>query len=180
MTQITGARNIIQQEEVSYRSGVTEGTFTRLGATLNFISDFQTDNHSFNLNGRYYTFGTQISPDGIFPVLFNMEIVGYSLFSNTSGVSGISELDVIHLRDGGSTNLGSIFSVTPKVDSSSANNSYSLIDIFNGIDLALPAGHTKAVFSTTEFLAGDVLRMDLISGMVDAENLSLQLIYRPR
>lgn len=179
MTQITGARNIIQQEEVSYRAGVTEGTFTRLGATLNFISDFQYDSHAWHLNGPYRLFGNALGPDGVFPVLFDFEIVGYIMYSGETGTSGTTTIDIRTLINGG-TDDGSIFTTKPSVNSSSANSSYSLVDVVNSDVLALPTGHTQAIFNKVNFNRGEALRLDINSAMTGASNFQFQILFRPR
>lgn len=180
MTQISPARisTGIQEEEVDFRSPISENTWTRVGGSINFINERQVDTHQWVLNGRYSLFGVKAGPDGILPVLFDMEIVGYSVYNETVGTSGTTILDIHKLSSGG-TDDGSIFSTRPAVDFNAASGSYSLIRLDPAADLQLPTGHTKAVFSSINFSAGESLRLDLDSAMQNGRNISLQLLFRP-
>lgn len=179
MTDITDARTIIQEEETRFRAPVSESMFTRVGGAINFINNRQYDSHPWHLNGPYAQFGTAPGPDGVFPVLVDIELFGYIMYSGTTGVSGITILD-IHRLSGGGTDNGSIFSTRPQISTAAANGSYSFINVIDSIDLALPTGHTKAVFSSTQFNAGDALRLDIDSAMSGAQNINFQLLFRPR
>ena len=180
MAEITPARLVdgIQSEEVDFRSPISENTWTRVGGSINFINERQVDTHQWVLNGRYQLFDIVQGPDGILPVLFDMEIVGYSIYSDVSGSSGTTTLD-IHKLSAGGTDDGSIFNVNPAVDSTSANGSYSLIRLDPAADLQLPTGHTKGTFNTTQFVAGEALRFDLDGSMENGRNISFQLLFRP-
>ena len=179
MTDIVDARTLIQSEETRFRAPNSESMFTRVGGAINFINNRQYDSHPWHLNGPYSLFGNAEGPDGVFPVLVNIELFGYLLYSGESGTAGTTTLD-IHRLSGGGTDNGTIFSTKPAVDSSSANGSYTFIDIINSIDYSVPTGHTKAIFSTVQFDAGDALRLDIDGAMTGAANLNFQLLFRPR
>ena len=178
MTDITAAKNNIQVEEVDFRSSVSEATFNKIGGAINFINSKQFDSHSFNFNGRYALGVGVVGADGIFPILFDMEIVGLTMFNRVSGTTGTTELDIEWLN-GSNSNQGSIFSTTPKIDSTSSNYSYLIRDVLNSTNVELPTGATAPVFSKTSFSAGDALFCEIVSAMSDAEDCSLLLHFRP-
>lgn len=178
MTQIPTSRNIIQIEEVQEKAAVSESTYNRMGAHLNHHAIKQYDSHTWNLNGRYSLFGVVPGPDGVMPILFDMTLIGYLMYNNTAGTSGTTTLD-IHELTGGGTDAGTIFSTKPAVSSAASSDTYSMIRLDPAADLALPTGHTKALFSKTAFLAGSALRLDLDAAMQGGRNISFQLFFRP-
>ena len=179
MTDIDPVRSpLVQQEEVEFRSSVSEATFTRIGQQINFISTFQNSRHSFNLNGNYALGLGSTGPDGIFPCLFNMEIVGFAYYNLQGGVSGQTTID-LHWLSNGDTDNGSIWSVQPSVDFNAADNSYTIYDQANGATVVLPTGHTLGVLNKTTFDAGDAIRLDLDDAMAGANGFQFLFMYRP-
>ena len=179
MAEITPAKADIFQEEVENKASVSEATFTKIGGSVNFINNKQYDTHSYNFNGRYALGVGVVGADGIFPILFDMEIVGISMFNRVSGTSGTTEFDVEYLN-GSNSNQGSIFTTTPKIDSTAPNYSYIIKDVLSNTDIELPAGATSPVLSKTTFNAGDALFCKIVSAMGDAEDASLLVHFRPR
>jgi hypothetical protein len=181
MTAITDARPEfgIQEEETRFRAPTSESMFTRVGGAINHIMNRQYDSHAWHLNGEYNKFGTAAGPDGVMPIMFDMEVVGYIMYSGEGGSSGTTILD-IHRLTGGTTDAGTIFTTRPQLSTAAADGTYSFIDVVNSVDLALPAGHTKAVFNSVLFDRGEALRLDLDSSMVGAMNLNFQILFRPR
>lgn len=179
MADISPARRNVQIEETAYRAAVSEATFTRMGASVNFINNFQHYEFKYTLNGPYAKGVGQANLDGIRPFLFDSEIVGFSMSNAVSGVSGTTEIDVEWLS-GGTTNNGTIFSTNPTIDSTSANNSYMLLDVLNSSTIVEPTGHTVPVFSKINFDQGDALQLNLDTSMLNPENLSVFIYFRPR
>ena len=179
MTAVTDSRNIIQIEEVQFRSSVSEAVGTKLAGTLNFINNRQNDTHSWHLNGPYRLGVGSTGSDGVFACMFDMSITGFSYTSGQSGTSGTTTVD-IHLLSGAGVDSGSIFTTPPSVDSASANYSTTIRDVLNSTTLSLPTGHTLAVLNQTDFDAGDVLRLDLDAGMTGGSDFQLTIYFRPR
>lgn len=179
MPEITPARKNIFTESVQFKSSVSESIGSRIGASINFINSFQYDTHQFNFNGRYALGVGVVGADGIFPILFNMEIVGLTMFNRVSGASGTTEIDIDWLN-GSNSNQGTIFSTTPKIASTAPNLAYIIRDELNSINVELPTGATAPVFSKTQFDAGDALIIEIVTAMSDAEDLSVLLHFRPR
>lgn len=179
MADISPARSNILTEETQYRAAVSEALLTKTGASINFINLKQYDQRSFQLNGSYALGVGQLGADQIIPLLFDCEIVGFSYWNGGTGTSGSSIFD-IHRLTGGDTDAGTIFSTKPEFDSTAANNTYTVRDVLNSTTVALPTGHTLAVLSTTQFDAGDALRLDIDAAMPGASNAGVYIFIRPR
>ena len=179
MTDVTIARENIQIEEVQYRSSVSEAVGTKLGGSINFINERQYDSHTFNLNGPYKLGEGSTGTDGIFPILYNMEIIAYTVFNLTPGSSGVTNVDV-HWLSGGGTDNGSIFSSAPSINTTAAANAYAIKDVKGDIGDKTAGGIALGTISKTTFDAGQALRFDLDAGMIGAENCGLIVHFRPR
>jgi len=177
MTDITASRNIIQNEETRYRAAVSESTLTRVGASLNHVMFKQHDKHTFNFNGPY-SVALGVGNDGMYIFNVDMEITYISMSNIVKGTSGVTSLD-IHWLSGGGTDNGSIFSTKPSMDVTTPNNAYFLRDVVNSTTIATAAGVTIPTFTKTTFSAGDAIRCDLDTVMTNAQNLSLNLYFRP-
>ena len=180
MTDITEQRINLQSEETDYRSAVSEGTMTRMGAAVNFINKRQYDTHAFHLNGLYRKGVSVIGSDGIFPILFDMEIVGITMWNRVNGTSGQTTLDVQWLSEPG-VNEGTIFSAKPVFTNTVGNNAYMIKNMATSTVIVEPAtGATDPILSKSQFDAGDALLLVIDEAMPDAEDCSLLIHFRPR
>jgi hypothetical protein len=179
MAQVAPARKLILVEETQYRAAVSEALLQKMGATNNHIALYQYDQRSFQLNGSYALGVGLQGADQIIPILYDAEIVGYSLWNGSTGSSGQSIFD-IHRLTGGDTDAGSIFSTRPQVDTTASNNTYSMYDQANTTSVNLPTGFTHGVFSTVNVDQGDALRLDIDDAMAGCANAGLYLFLRPR
>ena len=170
----------IFEEETNRRSSLSEALFSRVGASINFINQRQYDTHAFHFNRLYAKGAGVVGRDGVFPVLFDMEIIGMTMWNRRSGSVGTTELDVLWLS--GSESLqGSIFSTTPKISTTSGDNSYIIQDFLNNQTIAQPSsGATIPVLSKSQFDAGDAMLCKIESAMNGAEDCSLLIHFRPR
>lgn len=178
MADVTAAKSNIDENDVAFKASISSAVGTKIAGSINFINTKQYDTHQFNLNGRYALGVGFVGADGIFPILFDMEIVGLTMFNRVSGTTGTTELDV-HWLNGSNSDQGSIFSTTPKIDSTSSNYSYLIRDELNSLNVELPTGATAPVFSKTSFVAGDALFLEVVSAMGDAEDCHLLIHFRP-
>ncbi len=179
MTDVTDARTIIQTEEVSYRSAVSESVFTKVAGVSNFISNRQYDTKTFYLNGPYNNSQGTTGLDGLFIFPFDCEVIGHCMFNMVGGSSGTTTLD-IHYYDGAGSDQGTIFSTKPSITSAAVDGAYVGYNITTATDLGGGTGMTKGVISTTDFDAGDALRLDLDGYMPSAENCGIHIYLRPR
>jgi hypothetical protein len=180
MTDITAQRILIQEEETDYKSAVSEALLTRVGATTNFIATRQYDTKQFELNGLYRKGVGVTGSDGVFPILFDMEIIAISMWNRVNGTSGTTTLDLDWLSGSG-TVVGSIFSTRPAFNTNVGNNAYMIRDVLSGVTVTAPAsGATIPVLSKTQFDAGDAIRLTIDGAMVGAEDAALYIHFRPR
>ena len=126
MADIPGQRILIQSEETSYRSAVSEATMTRMGAVTNFLSTNQLVWQPFNLNGPLDTLPVpQTNIDGAIPLFFDYEIIGGAAFLTVPHSSGFVEFDIRRHTANGDAGT-SIFSTTPRFTGGLLANSYSI------------------------------------------------------
>jgi hypothetical protein len=181
MTAISPQRILIQEQETDYKSAVSEATLTRTGASINFINLRQFDTKQFELNGLYRKGVGVTGSDGVFPILFDMEIIAISMWNRrVNGTSGTTTFDLDWLSGSG-TVVGSIFSTRPAFNTNVGNNAYMIRDVLNGVTVKAPAtGATIPVLSKTQFNAGDAIRLTIDGAMVGAEDAALYIHFRPR
>lgn len=178
MAELLPSRQQILQEETQYRSALSEALFQKVGAQNNFINLYQYDTHAFKLNGSYAAGQGSTGTDGIYIVRYRMEIIAISAYSQTSGASGNTTLDVHYLTAPG-VDAGSIFSTLPDFDSTSSDNSYLLHDATDDSDPVTGTGITSPVLSQKIFEPGEALRLDLDSAMVGGTDCGLNIHFRP-
>lgn len=174
MTEVVAAKKNIQIEEIDFRSPISEATWTKISGSLNFINNYQNKAFDFKFLGPFKPLS--IPEDGSKTELFDYEIVGISGMLFLTGTSGTTELD-IETYTGGVSN-GSILSTTLTILSSSPVAQF-YVDLLTPLSSAT-TGVTLPVFSSTEFNAGDAIAPKLISNATNANNLIVNVHYRPR
>lgn len=187
MAQLPEVRQNIFEEEVSYTRPVSEFTFNKMGSSINFINERQYLTHSFLLNGNYARGAGSEGLDGIFVALFDIQLIGISIFNWDSGTAGTTFFD-IHKLDSSGTDLGSIFLTTPSItwgndnefgtalyDSSATlvTESKTSANVTNG-----SVGVGPNVLNQLDF--GEAYRFDLPSAQSGASNCGIYIHYRPR
>lgn len=174
MTAIAPQKNIIQVEETQEGAATAESMFMRLGGTNNFISERQLDQMDFKVNGPYNLFVPNFQVDGLITFPFPWELVFVAIESGfLNGSSGLTEVDV-KWKPQGSGSYVSIFSTTPKFDSSAGAGELCA----NGQSAT---GFTAPVLAKTQFDPWDILRCDLLQALVgDVDYFGLKLFWRPR
>jgi hypothetical protein len=159
---------------------VSEGTLKDFAAQSNFINDFQTDIKEFKLNGAYSVASGITFLDGIASFFYNSEIVGITFYNGRGGTSGVTEFD-LRWKDSDGVDQGSIFSVTPKINSTAADEVFMQQNLTTGNNkpAVTPTGITLGEFSKTEFLEGEAVYMVLNSSMSQAQNAGIFIFYKP-
>lgn len=192
MADLTPARRNVQLEEVQYKAAVSEATFQKLGASVNFINYYQYKHFEFGFikaisnsgSPTYNTFTPPlvISDNEEFPT--NAQIVAITLQHNTSGSGGTSELDIEWSTQNSGT-WASIFSTTPKATSAApADSQWDLVyndatATFASVSTT-PAGCTVPVFSKTTFAAGNRLRCRAVTNQTGTPNgFTMRIYWRP-
>lgn len=162
---------------VRYKAAISEAVFTRVAAQNNFINSYQVDYHSFFLNGSYSVTSGDFGYDGSYTCFFNSEIVGVTIWNAVSGDAGITELDIFWIDQAG-VNQGSIFSTTPKIDSTSSNGTRGFRNYETTNDYTM-VGVTLPDLSKSTFLEGETLYLVVNQTMDSAQNCALTLNIRP-
>jgi hypothetical protein len=99
------------------------------------------------------------------------------MFNMKAGSSGTTTLDVHWLN--GSGDQGTIFSTKPAIAFNAGNEAYLARNLASGNDKT-GTGLTLPVFSKTQFVEFDALRIDIDDAQIGGENSGLILWYRPR
>lgn len=176
MAEITPARNNIQVEEASYKAAVSEAVGSKIGGAINFINTYITQKFYFGVSGPFESLVLPYSDFGyqeVFP--FNAEIVNVYCRYGVAGTASTSEVDIEWAADNSGT-WASIFSTTPKVANTAADNGVFDAD---GVSTT-PAGCTQPVLSKTTFAAGDKLRCELTAAATGADGFIIIIEWRPR
>ena len=171
-------RELVIDEEVKRNAGVSEQLGTKLGGIANFIMTDQLIRDDFKANGSYRLGVGTVGLDGILIFPTKVEIVMIGVSSQRVGLSGITEFD-IHWLDAPGSDMGTIFTVTPTFDSTSTNNSYTLTDVINAVDTVTAVGAVNPRVNKTQFLQGEAIRCDLVSGMEAGQDAQINVFYRP-
>lgn len=183
MADVTPERINIQSEEVAYRAAVSEATFTRVGAAVNFINYYQYKHFEFGFLKGIVTSGTAryniftaplvISDFEAFPA--DSEIVGITLEHNTSGSGGATTLQ-LEWSASNSGSWASIFSTNASVTSAAPSDAQ--FDTFG--NATTPTGCTVPVLSKSTFVAGDRLRCKCTALQTGTPNgFMMRIFYRP-
>lgn len=176
MSDITSARNMIQNEETAPQAAVSESTMTRVGASINFINTKQNKQFFFGCGGKFSVLTIPFTDIGIQEV-FNeaSEIVNVGVRYGEAGSSGTSTFD-IQWRDKLDANAwATIFSTKPAVANTAPND--SVFDM-NAVS-PTPSGCTPPVLVKSQFAIGDKLRCNIDGAAVDAADFFITITFRP-
>lgn len=179
MTDVTPSKKNIQIEEIDFRSPVSEATWSKIGGSTNFINDRQHQIHSFNYNGLTRLFVDTVGADGVFPCLFDMEIVGLSVFQRRGGSSSSTIIDMDYFT-APNVNGGSIFTIKPSLTSAGGDFNYLVYNALTDTSEEIGTGFTAPAFSKTLFDKGDVINCIIDQAMPDSEDLMVMIHHRPR
>lgn len=174
MTDIASSRNVIQQEEVQYKSSVSEATFTRMGASINFIMDKIYTDINFEWSGFYRVHPYSTGLGGLRYIKKDVTISSYLLTNHIGGTSGISAPN-FEVYDETNTLLGDLFSTPPSIASSVGDRGIIGRDVQNATDINAGAGKIVGTLNYTVLDAGWSLLPKLSSAQFDAQNLYFNL-----
>jgi len=179
MPDITPKRDNIVEQEVDFKSGIAERTWFKIGAATNFINDRQNQIHPFSFNGLTSAFIDLQGADGVFPCLFDMEIVGLSVFLRKEGSSSSTIIEM-EWFDGPGSNQGSIFTTKPEIAFGGGDQNYMIYNAITDTSTEIGPGFTAPVFLKKNFDAGDVINCVIPQAMFNAEDLMIMIHHRPR
>lgn len=177
MSDVPASREMIQVEDCTYRSAVSEAMMLKVGGQCNFLNTRHIETREFCLNGIYNGVVPNLDIDGGFIFEFDAEIVDIFIKNRTAGSSGTTELDV-KWKPQGSGAWTTIFDastggVTPKITSSAAAGEACGIG-------DMVAGFVAAVPTKTKFVARSMLKCDLLQAMAGNPTGAVLVVhYRP-
>ena len=166
--------------EVKEASSVSEATWRKIAGMINFLGHRAHQEKVFPINGQYGML------QGLYPINaidgyaffeFDAEIFNVWVYSITPGSSGTTELD-LKVKPKGSGSFTSIFTTTPKIDSTApAETWFEVGDTGTGIVAPVLNDGGSGVVNVNQ---GDAIRLDLISAMPSAEHCGVVIHFRPR
>jgi len=177
MADIPSSPNIIQQEEVQYKAAVSEATFTRIGASINYIITRIYDRIAFKFSGRLNDDASYYGMDGIRYFYRAVEIDHYYLNIDQAGSGGTVSFNA-EVYDETNTLLGNLFSTAPSIASSAGNRALIGRDVANSTDINAGAGKVVGTINYTTLPAGYSLKPFLPSVQTDGENVFFELVVR--
>jgi hypothetical protein len=179
MADIPASRNIIQVEEVQYKASVSEATFTRIGASINFIIDRIYDHIYFEWSGFYRTHSNIEGMGGMRYIEKDLDISSYVLSNHIGGSSGTSSVN-FRVYDETNTLLGDLFSTEPSIASSVGNRGVIGRDVENATDINAGAGKVVGSLNYTQLDAGWRIVPVLTANQEGAQNLFFDLKVKER
>ena len=186
-TKLTGTRQDIYQEEVDYRSALSENLMTKLGQGINFINDNQLVTFNYRYLGPFRTLSG--GEDGVLVMPYAGEIIGYSghIRVAPSGGGSIIAIDIHKLNSSG-VDQGTMLENTIQISTSAANNAMFMKNTLSSFESSTTGiggggggGSDLPNVTTSDFAAGEGLRVDLegATGSHGAEDLSFNIWIRP-
>ena len=182
-TEVTPAKNNLYNEEVNYKSGLSEQLMTKIAGSINFINDKQMCVYDFKFFGPFKSLGLGGGEDGAMVLPFNIEICAIGIRLRDCGSSGNTTVD-LHLIDANGTDQGSLFNNKIIIAHNESNEKgfyTNFIDsTTNDVDQAASQLPTITPSSNRNVDAGKSLRLDVDGNATDARDLIVTLFYRPR
>jgi hypothetical protein len=177
MSEVLPSRKTLFQQDVAYRRSVSEAILTKVAGQNNFINSYQVDCKEFKLNGSYNLATGLDFYDGVTSFFFNSEIVGIYFYNSKAGSSRVSDFDLIWI-DASGVEQGSIFSTTPKIDTTAADNAVCFKNLVTSTEVT-PTGCVQPVFSKTTFFEGESIFLRMNDTMTSCNNGGLTFYFRP-
>lgn len=178
MAIITPAPNFIREEEVRYKAAVSEATFTKMGASINYILTKVKDKIEIDLTGYYFI--SDVSTKGYGGVRYftnEVEILSYYLSNAQAGLSGSLAINFDVYDETGAL-LGNLFSTAPSINSLAGNNAVIGRDVENATDINAGPNKVVGVLNYTTFPAGYSIRSKITSIQDKGYNGYFELVVR--
>lgn len=178
MAIITPSPNFIREEEVRYKAAISEATFTRIGASINYIILRSEKSIEVDLSGYYYL--SSITQNGFGGMKYfkrESSITSYYLSNVITGSAGSLAINFDVFDETGLL-LGDLFSVPPSISFAAGNNALIGRDVDESQDIN--PGPNKVV-GTLNFLtlpAGYSIKAKLTSVQTNGANAYFELNFR--
>jgi hypothetical protein len=178
MAIITPAPNFIREEEVRYKAAVSEATFTKMGASINYILSRVQDKIEIDLTGYYFI--SDVSTKGYGGLrYFESEtvITSYYLSNSQAGLSGSLAIN-FDVYDETGVLLGNLFTTPPSISYLAGNNAVIGRNVENSNDINPGSNKVVGTLNFTTFPAGYSIRSK-VTGIQDrGYNGYFQLLVR--
>jgi len=185
MTILTPQRVSVEQEELQFGAAVSEGTFSKMGASLNFMNSYYYQRHTWNLNGDFgtlYQSGEEVDGRFVFPV--NVELCAFTM---SIGTRKTTQVDILRYTSPTDTGGSSLFGTKPILNSTAFYMGVTLIDS-DGIaqtsveDSEIASGSTAPTFVSGNCTMDkfDSVGLEVTSQVAGAKDLSVTIYFRPR
>ncbi len=180
MAKLTATKNDIYQEDVDYKSAVSEFMLSKIGQSINFINDKQMCVYDFKFLGKFYKISG--GEDGAMVLPFDIEICGISWRLRSCGDSGTTILD-LHKVNSSGVDQGSLLTYGWYIPHNELDNAGFFKNYISGTsnDMA-ETGNIMPIIPDADRLlsAGESLRIDVEGNATNAQDLAIHLFYRPR
>lgn len=175
MTDVVAAPNIIQQEEVSYKSSVSESVLTRIAASINYIISRIPTVLNYDYSGYYKATSIIDGQNGLRYFEKEVKISRYILTNDIAGSSGTSSIN-FEVYNASNVLVGNLFSVEPSIDSAAGDRAVVGRNITDSNDITNGVGNrVVGTLNLTVLPAGYSIRAVLSSAQTDARNLNFTL-----
>ena len=186
MAEVTPSKQNIQQEEVNFKSAVSEQLSSKISASINFINNKQFCTFKFDFLGPFEPLGLGGGEDGRLVFPFDAEICCLATSLRETGSSGATVIDLHKINTSGA-DQGSIFQSfhTYSIPGGFGGNEKGFFRNYIDGTSVFPTGSTGGTRGDMPdanrlFSAGEVLRVDVSSAADGARDLSVTVFYRPR
>ena len=180
MADVTPSKNNLQQEEVDFKSALSEQLMTKIAGSVNFINDRQFCTFKFDFLGKFKVISG--GEDGAVIMPMDVEICAISFRLRDTGSAGSTSFNLRRVNtDGSQTTLFDLFSSTA-IPATETNEKGFYRNYITGT-YSLPGGLTTSfpISDANRLIdAGQGIRIDLIENATDAQDLSITIFYRPR
>jgi len=178
MAIITPAPNFIREEEVRYKAAISEATFTKMGASINYILTKVKDKIEIDLTGYYFI--SDISTKGYGGLRYfnkDVEVISYYLSNAQAGLSGSLAVN-FDVYDETGTLLGNLFTTAPSISYLAGNNAVIGRDVENASDINAGANKVVGTINYTTFPAGYSIRSKVTAIQDKGYNGYFELVVR--
>lgn len=182
MADVTPAKNNLQQEEVDFKSALSEQLMTKIAGSVNFINDKQMCVYDFKFFGKFKSLGLGGGEDGAMIAPFDLEICAIAFRLRDCGSVGTTTVDLHKISSAGADS-GSIFTDKIIVSHDETNERGFYTNFISSTSNAVTQAGSQMPTMTSgnrEIAAGESIRLDIDGNATNAQDLIVTIFYRPR
>lgn len=181
MADVTPVKNNIQQEEVDYKSSLSEQLMTKISSSINFINDKQLCVYDFKFFGKFKSLGLGGGEDGSLTAPFDLEVCAIAFRLRDCGSLGTTTVDLHKVSHLGA-DTGSKFTNKIIVAHDETNERGFFTNFIASTSNAVTQAASQMPTMTDSnrlVTAGESLRIDIDGNATDAQDLIVTIFYRP-